>query len=139
MNTKRIAVAALIIMLLAGCSGGKYVKEKTLLTTVTRAMESFTSSMATADTPEAVAGYLTTFTGQLEEVLPKMKELTTTHPKWENNPPRELQAELDKFKSASSEFQSVAVPKAMQFARDHADNPALQSALEKFSNLISQL
>jgi len=139
MDTKRMAISALIIMLLAGCSGGKYGEERTLLTAVTQAMASFTSSMATADTPEAVAGFLTTFTEQLEKVLPKMQELTSTHPEWEKNPPQELQAALDEFKSASSEFQSVAVPKAMQFARDHADNPALQGALEKFGNLISQL
>jgi hypothetical protein len=95
--------------------------------------------MGSADTPEAVAGLITTFTGQIEKVMPKMKELTDAHPEWEDNPPKELKAELDKFKSVSSQFQSVAIPKAMQFAREHADNPALQGALEKFSSLMSQM
>jgi hypothetical protein len=138
-NSKRIVVSALVLLLLAGCGGGKYAEEKTLLTTVTKAMETFTSSIGSADTPEAVAGIITTFTGQIEKVIPKMKELTDAHPEWENNPPKELKAEFEKFKSASSQFQSVALPKAMQFAREHADNTVLQGAIEKFSNLMSQM
>lgn len=139
MKIKSTVVCVLTLFLLVGCGGAKYVEEKTVLTSVTKAMETFTSSIVSAETPEAVAGLIGSFAGQIEKVAPKMKAMTEAHPEWEDNPPKELKAEFDKFKSASSEFQSVALPKAMQFAQQYADNPALQSALEKFSSVMSQL
>ncbi len=139
MKKKRIAISAVILLLLAGCGGGKYAEEKTMLTTVTATMETFTAAMASAGTPEDVASIIMSFTGKIENVLPKMKELTQAHPDWENNPPAELKTEFEKFKKATAKFQEEAVPKVMQFARNHADNPTLQSAIEKFGSLMSQL
>lgn len=139
MNTKRVVLFALILLLLAGCGGAKYAQEKTLLATVTKAMDAFSSSMATVESPQDVAKIIGTFTGQIEKVLPKMKELTDTHPEWEDNPPKELEKDFAKFKSASTKFKDEAMPKVMQFAQQHADNPELQTALQKFSGLMSQL
>ena len=75
MNTKRILVLALTLILVAGCSGGKYTEEKTLLTTVTKAMDSFNAAIGSAGAPEDVTKALGSLTGAIEKVLPKMKEI----------------------------------------------------------------
>lgn len=139
MNTKRVVFFALIVLLLVGCGGAKYAEEKTLLTTVTKAMESFSSSMTSAGTPQDVAKIIGTFTGQIETVLPKMKELSDTHPEWEDNPPKELESAFEKFESAQTKFKDETMPKVMQFAQQNAESPELQAALQKFSGLMSQL
>ena len=138
MKTHRILAVALLAVLLVGCGGAKYVEEKTLLTTVTAAMEALTSAIDKADAPPAVAAALTAFTDKVESLLPAMKKLNTDHPEWETDPPQELEAALEKFSTASLGFQTV-MPKLMQMAGDNADDPQLQEALGKFQSLVSGL
>ena len=139
MKAKRILVLALALILVAGCGAGKFAEEKTLLTTVTKAMESFNSAIGSAGVPEDVAKALGSFTGAIEKVVPKMKALTDAHPEWEDNPPKELKGQFEKFEAATSAFKSEAMPKVMQFAKDNMDNVDLQSALKKFSGIASQM
>ena len=138
-NAKRLTVLALTLILVAGCSGGKYAEEKTLLTTVTKAMETFNGAIGSAGVPEDVAKALGSFTGAIEKVLPKMKELNTAHPEWEDNPPKELKDTFAKFEAATGAFKSETMPKVMQFARDNMDNAELQDALKKFGSIASEM
>lgn len=139
MQKLRFALGALVLLaLVAGCGGAKYAEEKTVLTAVTKAMETFTSAIGTVDTPDGLASILGTFSSQLEKFVPQMKSMTEAHPEWANEPPKELAETLDKFKQASTGFQG-AMPKVMEFAAQHADNPTLKSALDKFQSVVSQL
>jgi hypothetical protein len=139
MNTKRFSVLALTLILVAGCGGGEFAEEKTLLGTVTKAMETFNAAIGSAGVPEDVTKALGSFTGVLETALPKIKELNAAHPEWENDPPEALKGTMEKYNAASSAFQNETLPKIMQFARDNMDNAELQSALQKFSQLASQM
>lgn len=139
MMANRILVLALALILVAGCSGGKFAEEKTLLTTVTKAMESFNAAIGSAGAPEEVTKALGSLTGALETVAPKMKELTEAHPEWEDNPPKELKAEFEKFEAATNAFKSETMPKVMQFAKDNVSNVDLHNALKKFSGVAAQL
>ena len=139
MMAKRILVLALAVILVAGCSGSKFAEEKTVLTTVTKAMESFNAAIGSAGAPEEVTKALGSLTGTLEKVLPKMQELTAAHPEWEDNPPEELKGEFDKFEAASNAFKSETMPKVMQYAKDNVSNVDLHEALKKFSGIASQM
>jgi len=139
MNAKRILVLVLALILVAGCGAGKYAEEKTLLTTVTKAMESFNAAIGSAGVPEDVAKALGSFSGAIEKVLPKMQELTKAHPEWEDNPPEELKSQFENFEAATSTFRAETMPKVMKFAQDNMDNVDLQNALKKFSNIASQM
>lgn len=139
MNTKRIWVLALALILVAGCGGGKFAEEKTLLSTVTKAMDSFNAAIGSAGAPEDVTKALGSLTGALETVLPKMKEITSAHPEWENDPPEELKGEFEKFEAATNAFRADAMPKVMQYAKDNISNVELHTALKKFSSIASQL
>jgi polyhydroxyalkanoate synthesis regulator protein len=135
----RFAISALILLAFAaGCGGAKFTEEKTVLTAISSAMETFANSVNSAETPDALAGILGTFSGQLEKFLPQMKKITADHPEWQTAPPKELKEEFAKFNHASQQFQG-AMPKLMQFASEYGDNPALNSAVEKFQQLVSQL
>jgi hypothetical protein len=136
---KFFALAAAFVLLVAGCSGGKYAEEKTVMSAATKAMETLNSSMTSAGTPEEVAKVVNTFTGSLEKVLPKLKELTTNHPEWENEPPKELEGAFDDFKKASQEFQSTTLPKLMQTVQENVGNMDLQNAMQKLNSVASQL
>jgi hypothetical protein len=139
MNAKRFSALALVLVLVAGCGAGKFAEEKTLLTTVTKAMEAFNGAIGSAGVPEDVAKALGSLTGALETVLPKMKELNTAHPDWEDNPPEALKSTFDKFEAASNAFKTESLPKVMKFAQENADNVDLQAALKKFSSIASQM
>jgi hypothetical protein len=139
MKTKRILVLALALILLAGCGGSKFAEEKTLLTTVTKAMEAFNGAIGSAGVPEDVTKALGSFTGTLEKVLPKMQEMTKAHPDWEDNPPKELKGQFEKFEAATSAFKAETMPKVMQYAKDNISNVELHEALKKFSGLASQM
>ena len=138
MRTFQILAIGLIVMLLAGCGAAKFAEEKTLLTAVTKAMETFTSAINAADAPPAIASALGAFTGQIEELVPAMKKLTEEHPEWETDPPDELKDTMEKFKSAATGLQGT-MPKLMQMANEHADNEELQGALRKFQEVMSGL
>ena len=90
MKSRRILVSALVLVLLAGCSGSKFAEEKTVLTTVTKAMETLNSAIGSSAVPEDIAKAVDSFTGALETVLPKMQEMNAAHPDWETSPPEEL-------------------------------------------------
>lgn len=139
MNAKRFSVLALTLILLVGCGGGEFAEEKTLLNTVAKAMETFNAAIGSAGVPEDVTTALGSLTGVLETALPKIKELNTAHPEWEENPPEALKGTMEKFNAASSAFQNETLPKVMEFARDNMDNAELQSALQKFSQVASQM
>jgi len=138
MKTKLMAAVLLAAIVVAGCGGAKNVEEKTLLTTLTKAMEAFTSTMNSADTPDAVAGALGLLTGQIEKVMPKMKEFAQKHPDWDTNPPKGMEETVSKFKAASEGLQG-AMPKIMAMMQQHQDNPMLKGAVEKFTALMNQM
>ncbi len=138
MKTRRILTVALVAVLLAGCGGANHVEEKTLLTTVTAAMEALTSAIDEADAPPAVAAALIAFTDEVEPLVPAMKKLNEEHPEWETDPPRELEVTLAKFNDASQGFQTV-MPKLMRMAGDNPADPRLQEALNRFQELVSGL
>ena len=138
MKTRLLTVICLAAVALAACGGAKFAEEKTLLTTLTGAMETFTKTMESADTPEIVTQALGKLTGSLDKVMPAMKKLTAANPDWETKPPKELEDVMSKFKSASSGLQGV-MPKLMSMAQEHGDNADLQNAVQKFTGLMSQL
>jgi len=138
MKTKLMAAVCLAALVVAGCGGAKYAEEKTLMTTLTKAMEAFTSTMQSAETPDAVAGALGALTGQLEKVMPKMQEFQKEHPDWDTNPPKGMEDTVAKFKSASEGLKG-AMPKVMGMMQQHADNPMLKDAVEKFTSLMDKL
>ena len=76
MNMKRVLIPLMLVFLVAGCGGEKYLEEKTVLTAATKAMEAFASSMESADSPQVVAQALGTFSGAIENVLPGMKKMS---------------------------------------------------------------
>jgi hypothetical protein len=137
-KTYRILAVTLIALLLIGCSGAKYAEEKTLLTAVTKAMETLTASVNEAGDPSALTSAISAFSGQIEKLVPQMKQLSTDHPDWETNPPSELKDTLDKFNSASAGMKGI-MPKVMQMAGQHADNAQLQDALKKFQSVVAGL
>lgn len=139
MKSRRILVSALVLILLAGCGGGKFAEEKTVLTTVTKAMESFNSAIGSSAVPEDIAKAVGSFTGALEKVLPKMQEMNAAHPEWETNPPKELKGTFDKFKAVTETFKGETMPKVMKAAQENADNVDLQTALKKFGSIVSQM
>ena len=137
MKTHRILAVVLAAMLLFGCSG-KYRQEKSLLTAVTKAMETLTAAINSAGAPPELTSAITAFTDQIEKLAPSMKRISSEHPEWGTNPPPELKDTMDKFKSASSGLQG-AMPKVMQMASQYADDAELQSALEKFQSVLGGL
>lgn len=138
MKTKLMAAVCLAALVVAGCGGAKYAEEKTLMTTLTKAMEAFTGAMNSAETPDAVAGALAALTGQLEKVMPKMQEFQQEHPDWDTNPPEGMEDAVAGFKSASEGLKG-AMPKVMGMMQQHADNPVLKDAVEKFTSLMDKL
>lgn len=133
-----MVVAALVLVLLAGCGGAKYTEEKAALSAATSAMETFSSAIQRADSPLMVAQALSAFNTSVENVLPAMKKMTTEHADWGNSPPEALKETYTQFESAKNQFQS-AMPKVMEIAGQNADNEALQGAITKFRELASQL
>jgi len=131
-----VLLAALLIM--TGCGGGKYAKEETVLNSLTKAMEAFTASINSADTPEAVTQALGLFTGTLEKYLPQMKTLAADHADWETNPPDDLKVTFDKFNSAKAGFESV-MPKLTAMAQDNLGDVDLQNAMNKFISVVKDL
>jgi hypothetical protein len=101
-------------------------------------MESFASSIESADTPLRVAQALGSFSTAIEKVMPAMKKMQEEHADWETSPPDALKDSLASFKSASEKFKG-AMPKVMQYASEHTDNAELQSAVNKFRELASML
>ncbi len=127
------------LLILAGCSGGaKYAKEQTVLDGLAKAMETLTSSVNSADTPDLLTKALGSFSGTMEKFLPQMKSLTTDHPEWTANPPDELKETFDKFNAAKAGFQNV-MPKIMSMAKDNLDNADLQGAVNKFTSLMKDM
>jgi len=137
-KTYRILTVALVAALLVGCGAAKFAEEKTLLTTVTKAMEALTGAIEKADAPEPVIAALGTFSDKIESFVPAMKKINDEHPEWETNPPDELKGTMEKFKSATEGFQGV-LPKLLQMSNDHADNPQLQDAFRKFQSVVGGL
>jgi len=133
----RILAVVLVAILLFGCSG-KYQQEKTLLTTVTKAMETLTAAINQAGAPQELTSAVSAFSDQIEKLAPAMNKLTTEHPDWQTNPPANLKDTMEKFKSASSGMQG-AMPKLMQMASQYTDNVELQSALNKFQSVVAGL
>ena len=114
MNTKRIWVLALALILVAGCSGGKFAEEKTLLTTVTKAMDSFNCGhriRRRARGRDQGSG----FVYRRPRNRPAQDEGNdSAHPEWENNPPEELKGTFEKFDAATNAFRAETMPKVMQ-------------------------
>lgn len=137
MKTYRILAVVLVAILLFGCSG-KYQQEKTLVTTVTKAMETLTIDINKAGTPQELATAVTAFSDQIEKLAPAMKKLGTDHPDWETNPPSQLKDTMEKFKSASNGMQE-SLSKMMQMASQYQDNAELQSALNRFQTVVMGL
>ena len=138
MKTCKIVAGVLVAMLLFGCAGAKFQQEKTLLTTVATAMETLTASINQAGTPQAVTSAVSAFSTEIEKVAPAMKQLSDAHPDWDTNPPAELKDTMEKFKTASSGFQS-AMPKLMEMASQYPDDADLQNALQKFQSVVEGL
>lgn len=138
MRTKLMAAVCLAALFVAGCGGAKFAEEKTLMTTVTKAMEAFTAAMNSAETPDAAAGALGVLTGQLEKVLPAMTKFQQEHPDWDTDPPEGMADTIAKFQTASEGLQS-ALPKVMGMMQQNADNPVLKDAVEKFTALMDKL
>ena len=139
MISKRILVSALVLILFAGCGGSEFAQEKTVMTTATKAMETFNSAIGSSALPEDITKAVGSFSGALEKVLPKMKEMNAAHPDWETNPPEELKGTFDKFKAATDTFKGETMPKVMKAAQENADNVDLQTALKKFGSIVSQM
>jgi ABC-type glycerol-3-phosphate transport system substrate-binding protein len=137
--TKRLIVAAALLVLLAGCGGSQYAAEETLLNSVAGAMETFNSAIAAAQTPEAAVSALTQFTGSIENYAADIKALNEAHPEWETDPPEELKATMDKFEAISKSFQTETMPKVMQIARDNPDDENVKTAVQEFGRVMSQL
>lgn len=138
MKLYRVLTAFLVAVLIAGCGASKFSEEKTLLTTVTTAMETFTTAMGESETPDAITAALGAFSDQLKMVLPAIMKLNQEHPEWETDPPEELADTLDKFKNAASGLQS-AMPKLMQMAGQYADDAQLQDAVKEFQSVVAGL
>jgi hypothetical protein len=138
MKTYRILTVVLVALLLIGCGAAKYQKEKTLLTTMTKAMEALTAAISSADNPAKITSAISAFTGKIETLVPDMKKVSDEHPEWETDPPPELKDTMEKFASASSGLHEV-MPKLMQMANQHADNAELQDALKKFQSVVGGL
>jgi hypothetical protein len=138
MRTRLISAVTLLALLAVGCGGTQFTAEKTVLTTVTKAIETFTAGVNDADSPTALASVLKTFSASVEKVLPAMNKLTGEHPEWENNPPDALKDTMAGFKKASEGLQG-AMPKVMQMASQYADNQQLKDAIDKFKSVVSQL
>ena len=109
------------------------------MSTVTKALETITEAVSSAHGPEDFTKAIGAFTGSIEKVLPKMKELKEAHPEWETDPPEELKGTFDKFNAAADKFKDEAVPKIMKAVTDHPDDTALKDAVQKFHGLMSQL
>ena len=138
MKTYRIFAVALVAILLFGCSGAKFQNEKTLLTTVTKAMETLTVAINNAVAPHEITSAVSAFSDQIEKLAPAMKKLSDEHPDWNTKPPSQLKDTMDKFKSASSGLQGV-MPKLMQMANQYTDDAQLQSALRRFQSVVEGL
>ena len=138
MRRSLISAATLIALLAVGCGGAEFAVEKTLLTTVTKAIETLTGGINNADSPTALASVLQAFSGQTEKLIPEMNKMSSAHPDWENSPPSELKDTMASFKEASTGLQG-AMPKLMQMASQHGDNAQLQDALKKFQSVVSGL
>lgn len=139
MVQKRIILVLLsVLLIVAGCSGAKYGKEKTVLDGLTKAIETFTSAVNSADTPSAVTSALGSLTGTFEKFLPQMKSMTADHPDWEANPPKELKETFDKFNTAKAGFQNI-MPKLTTMAQENMGDADLQSAMNKFISLVKDM
>lgn len=137
MKANWILVIVLATILLFGCSA-KYQQEKTLLSTVTAAMETLTAAINNAGAPQEITSAIGAFSDQIEKLAPAMKKLGDAHPDWKTNPPSNLKDTFDKFNSASSDLQGV-MPKLVQMASQYADDAELQSALSKFQSAVQGL
>jgi hypothetical protein len=139
MNRLRLTIMILVALLIvAGCGGSKFAKEKTVLDTMASAMETFTSTVNSADTPAGITQALGSFSGVVEKLVPQMKSLTADHPDWEKNPPEELKETFDKFNNAKTGFQN-AMPKVTAMAKDNLGDADLQNAVNKFIGLVKDL
>lgn len=139
MQKLRFAIGMVMLLaIVGGCGGGEFAKERTVLETVTKALDTLAGAVEGVDSPEGLAGVLDTFSGQMEKILPEMKQLTADHPEWVNSPPEELAETFDNFKAAGDKFQG-AMPKMMAIIGEHGENPVLKSALEKFQGIMAQL
>lgn len=124
-------------MLLIGCAA-KYQQEKTLLTTVTKAMETLTNAINGAGAPQELTATVKAFSDQIEKLAPEMKKLSDAHPDWKTNPPANLKSTMEKFNGASAGLQG-AMPKLMQMVTQYANDAELQGALQKFQTVVAQL
>jgi len=136
-RTYRILAVALVAILLFGCSG-KYQQEKTLLTAVTKAMETLTAAVNQAGAPQELTSAVNAFSDQIEKLAPAMKKLSDEHPDWETNPPSQLKDTMEKLKSASGGLQG-AMSKVMQMASQYPDDTELQGALNRFQSVVQGL
>jgi len=134
----RILAIALVAILVFGCSAAKYEAEKTLMTSVTNAMETLTSAINSAGAPQEITSAANAFSDQIEKLAPAMKKLTDEHPDWEINPPSQLKETMDKYKTASMGMQG-AMQKLMQTASQYPDDVELQSAMNKFQSVVAGL
>ena len=118
------------------CGGGKYADAKKVIAKSNKTLEGFLGKMDKANDAEAVAAALTSFTNEMEKIVPEMKKLEEKYPEFKDNqgPPAELGEEGKKMMELWGKFGTV-----MMKIQQYADDPEVKKAQDKLQNLMSGL
>ncbi len=128
-----LAAAVALLIVAAGC-GGEFAQEKTVLKTLTSAMEKLNersptpTSRGTGQGPRRLLRRHGEGRSQDEGIRRSSSRVG-------QGTPEAMKDVMDKFEEAQEGFMSKSMPKIMQSASEHSDNEALQKALEKMMNI----
>jgi hypothetical protein len=131
-----VTCAALFILGIIACGGGKYADAKKVIAESNNALEDFLGKMDTADNAKDVAAALTSFTSEMEKIAPEMKKLEEKYPEFKESQgvPEELGEEGTKMMELWGKFGTV-----MMKIQEYADDPEVQKAQEKLQGIMSGL
>ena len=134
-----VAVLALTLAAMMGCSSEKYADINALMKAQTDAAEQYVSGLEKAENADDVAGVINTYTDNMKDLIPKVQEFWKKHPDLPSNPnedgtPDEYKKEMKRFQEAMGKIQSATM-KLMKYMMD----PKVQQAFQRMGKEMGQL
>lgn len=134
-----VALLALTLLAMAGCSSDKYADAKSLMKDQASVAESYVSGLESAGSADDVAAVIDKYTDDMKSLIPRIKEFQKKYPELSSyssaaGTPDEVKPEMDRLKEAMGKIQSATM-NMMKYMMD----PKVQQSFQRMAKELGPL